>query len=219
MLELVFDMSTSGTRVERLPKNIYSYLTVYNNSRFDMRIYRGNTTNQFELLGACPAYTLISFPFERTIDYVRFAWEGVDGINERAKIYLTENNLGLVGQFRPPTTTINQFVDNVAIQNIHEDMNVRPGLTPTIFNVQAVLANTEYVVTLPANTKKFSMFIQENDARYRIAFQTGRVATPTRPFILIPAGGSYSEDNLRTSTQIFFASEIANKWLQVIAWV
>lgn len=94
----------------------------------------------------------------------------------------------------------------------------RPGITPMIFNINAVLANTEYSQILPLGTRTFSLFIQENDTIYRIAFETGRVATPTRPFIQIPAGGAYSQTDINTDATIFFATTAANRWLQIIAW-
>lgn len=102
--------------------------------------------------------------------------------------------------------------------NIKENQVIQPGLRPYIFNLRAVLANTEYSQILPINTRSFSFMLQENDAAYRIAYDTGLVASSIRPFLFFPAGGSFSLDGLRfTNTTIFFASTIADRWLQIIA--
>lgn len=216
MLKLTFDMNGDGSRLERTPSGLYKYITIYNMSRFVFTMFKGNTTLAGETIAICSAYTMVTIPIEGYIDVINFTWSGSVGTPERCIIYMTDTNLNLVGQFRPisPIT----IVDNMNIASISEGMTVRPAATPHVLNLNAPAANTEYSVALPANTRMFSLMLQENDAAYRIAFEAGRVATPTAPFINIPTGGSFSQDNLRTSATIFFASTTANRWLQIIAW-
>jgi hypothetical protein len=99
-------------------------------------------------------------------------------------------------------------------------VQIEPATTPTIFNVAMPSGNTEYSQALPANTKKFTVSLRESDATYRLAFEAGRVAAPTAPFLAVPVGGQYFEDHVRlTGMTLFFACPVAGKNVQIIAWV
>ncbi len=92
--------------------------------------------------------------------------------------------------------------------------------TPTVYNVTMTNANTEYSQALPANTKKFSVSLQSNDAAYRLAFATGKVAAPTAPYLTIAAGYGYEEsfNGSADSLTIYAACGVAGKVLQIVAW-
>lgn len=92
--------------------------------------------------------------------------------------------------------------------------------TPTIYNITMTNANQEYSQALPANTKKFTVMMQENDTAFRIAYITGKVATPTAPYFACPAGACISEDfsQGKTSQTLYFACGTAGKTIQIIAW-
>ena len=106
MMRLVFDVGRSGNRVEQVPKCHYDFVTIYNNTRFDFTLFSGNSVLTRDIIGACPAYTILTFPHDKLADYVNFVWVGGAGIvtieNERCKIFFTSENMGLVGEFRPP---------------------------------------------------------------------------------------------------------------------
>jgi len=92
---------------------------------------------------------------------------------------------------------------------------------PIIYNVPMTNANTEYSQALPANVKKFVVMIQENDTAFRVAFVTGKVATPTAPYYALPSGASYNEDFVQGSIAaltVYFACGTAGKNIQIIAW-
>lgn len=90
---------------------------------------------------------------------------------------------------------------------------------PAIFNVTMTNANTEYSQVLPANTKAIAVSVQSNDAEFRLAWQSGRVATPTPPYLRIPAGGTYYKENiLLANATLYFACPVAGKVLQIEAW-
>lgn len=105
MLKYTFDINANGNRLERIPKCHYNYVTVYNNTRFDFNLHSGLAADVRNLIGNCPPYTIITFPIDKFTDQINFVWASSGPaltINERCQIFLTEENLQLVGQFRPP---------------------------------------------------------------------------------------------------------------------
>ena len=92
-------------------------------------------------------------------------------------------------------------------------------INPTIGTLNLLLADTEYYYTLPAGVKKFLAHTRDESA-WRLAFVTGKVATPTEPYFTVPAGARYSEDLIMGtgSIYLFAASDVANKCLEVIYW-
>lgn len=90
--------------------------------------------------------------------------------------------------------------------------------TPAIYNVTMTNANTEYSQALPASCKKFLIHTRAGEA-FRLAFVTGKVATPTAPYFSITPSDAYSEDLvLPTSITLFFASATAGAVAEIIAW-
>ena len=84
-----------------------------------------------------------------------------------------------------------------------------PSTTPTVYNVTLTNVNTEYSQALPANTREFRFRCRTLfDVRY--AWVTGKVATPTAPYLTLPAGSDYWSDwnNLSDKT-LYFASSTA----------
>lgn len=103
MMKLVFDVRVAGSRLEQVPRCFYEFVTIYNNSRYDFTIFKGNSRDTIDIIGACPAYTILTFPHEKITDSVNIVWEGAASpIVERCKIFFTEENMALVGEFRPP---------------------------------------------------------------------------------------------------------------------
>ena len=99
------------------------------------------------------------------------------------------------------------------------DALILPAATPAIYNVVMTNANAEYSQALPAGTKKFSIHLRENDATYRVAFVTGKVATPTEPYETIPSSWEYYEDGVNlTGMTIYFACPSAGKHAEILAW-
>lgn len=56
-------------------------------------------------------------------------------------------------------------------------------------------ANTEYTINLPAGTCKYEIFAN-NGATLYVAYQSGRVAAQNDPYIRVPTGQSYSENDV-----------------------
>ena len=94
--------------------------------------------------------------------------------------------------------------------------------TPTIYNVTMTAADTEYSQALPAGTKKFSVSVQSGAAAdvFRIAYVTGKVATPTAPYLTYAGDVEYYEDSvLLEGVTLYLACDNALKVAQIVAWV
>ena len=96
---------------------------------------------------------------------------------------------------------------------------------PTIHNVTLTVADTQYTTQLSQYTKKF-MAKPRDGATFRLAFETGRVATPTEPYITIDSGRTYWEDNIFIRVQtadwdgtLYLASPSAAKVVEIVEWV
>lgn len=90
--------------------------------------------------------------------------------------------------------------------------------TPTIYNETMTNANAEYSQALPANTKKFLVATRDRTA-FRLAFVTGKVATPTAPYMDVVANETYFEDMVSLAAQtVYFASASTGKIIEIIAW-
>lgn len=93
-----------------------------------------------------------------------------------------------------------------------------PATTPAIYNVTMTNANTEYSQALPASCKKFLIHTRAGEA-FRLAFATGKVATPTEPYFSITPSDAYSEDLvLGAAITLYFASATAGAVAEIIAW-
>lgn len=93
---------------------------------------------------------------------------------------------------------------------------------PIIYNVDLTASATEYSQVLPNGCRAFSISIQDGASpnTYTIAFETGKVAGPTAPYITLPATVEYSQDNLYlTGTTIYISSSAVSQVAQIIAWV
>lgn len=93
--------------------------------------------------------------------------------------------------------------------------------TPEVYNIPLTLANTEYSQAMPANCKFFEFHCRTvTDIRYQ--FVTGRVATPTAPYLTLPAANWYASPQLNQGaapSTLYLASATAGVAVEIIAWV
>lgn len=89
---------------------------------------------------------------------------------------------------------------------------------PTIYNLTMTSSDTEYSQELPSKTKAFTIQCQGGyDVRF--AFTTGKVATPTAPYMTLKSGQSYYEQNTNlTSVIIYSACSTPGQVLEIICW-
>ena len=90
---------------------------------------------------------------------------------------------------------------------------------PTIYNVTLTAANTEYSQAI-TNAKKIAVSIQGGTSAnsYRLAYVTGKVATPTAPYLTAPCNVGYAVDMLYVSTTLYIAGSHAGDVAQIEVW-
>ena len=91
------------------------------------------------------------------------------------------------------------------------------GNTPDIYVVDLASADTEYSQTLPSNTRKFTVQAREG-VDIRVAFETGKVAISTDPYLTLKSGNIWWEDHLNSETTIYFASSTAGSHVEILIW-
>lgn len=91
--------------------------------------------------------------------------------------------------------------------------------TPTVYTLYLTTANTQYTQVLPAACKRFEWRARQI-ADVRWAFETGKVATPTEPYLTLKAGTAYDSGlvNLDSALTLYFASAVALTLVEIIAW-
>lgn len=90
---------------------------------------------------------------------------------------------------------------------------------PTILNVEMTSSNTEYSLAIPEGTKKLQVATADGTA-FRVAFVTGKVASPTAPYFTIPANTMLDVTDVyfEAAATLYVACGSASKVAQVIAW-
>jgi len=115
-----------------------------------------------------------------------------------------------------PDVVVSEIVD-VTIENLPAAVD-----TPTVYNVTLALADTEYEQVLPNNTKEIlikSRALAGVLYDIRWAWETGRVAIPTVPYMTLEAGLNYGSDgNDLDGQSIFLASAQAGVVVEVEVW-
>ena len=92
---------------------------------------------------------------------------------------------------------------------------------PTVYNVTLTTANTEYSQAMPANCRGFE-FQCRTEATVRFAVVTGKVATPTAPYMTLKAGDYYVSfpiNQAAAPSTLYLASATAGVIAEIIAWV
>jgi hypothetical protein len=151
---------------------------------------------------------------------------GADDIRAVVKTDGTNNALVVV-QNTVPTTAVTQSglwstgrtwtlasgTDSVAVSGSITVSNlVEVATVPAIYTVAMATANTEYSQALPANTKKFLIKIRSDSDYLKVKY--GAAGN----YITVPKGGSYNEDNLKTSSTLYFESPTATMTAEIVAW-
>lgn len=95
---------------------------------------------------------------------------------------------------------------------------VNKATTPTKYALTITNADTEYSQALPANTKQFSVHLRDMSA-FRIAYETGKVATPTDLYETVPAGSEKYIENIEPSSlTLYIAAPAGTKVAEIEAW-
>jgi len=82
-------------------------------------------------------------------------------------------------------------------------------------------ANTEYSFEIPAGSVRFSIKCQDGTA-FRLAFVTGKVATPTAPYLTILANGALNDPGDiqigSTALTVYVACASASKVIECVSY-
>lgn len=90
--------------------------------------------------------------------------------------------------------------------------------TPTVYNKTLTIADTEYSQALPSSTREIR-FRCRTLYDVRFAWVTGKVATPTAPYLTLPAGCDYhSDDSDITGKSLYLASDQAGVVVEIEVW-
>ena len=90
--------------------------------------------------------------------------------------------------------------------------------TPTIYNKTLTVADTEYSQLLPSGIRQLR-FRCRTLFDVRFAYVTGKVATPTAPYLTLPAGADYQSDgNDLSGKTIYFSSSEAGVVVELEVW-
>jgi hypothetical protein len=136
-------------------------------------------------------------------------WAHHLGVQQVALAGSAGGDLGTVAIDQTIPGTTNKVVADVATA------------TPTVYNVTCTLANTEYSQALPANCRMFE-FQARTDVDIRFAFVTGKVATPTAPYMSLKAADYYWSPAINQGASLstlYVGSSTAGTVVEIIAWV
>lgn len=106
---------------------------------------------------------------------------------------------------------------SVSVENRLEVQTEAGVRTPTIANVSATLANTEYSYALPNNTKRFLIRVREGKAKLQLAYNNGDSGSN---YITLELGTSLVEDSviMDTGMTLYFQVNKYNQIIEILSW-
>ena len=130
------------------------------------------------------------------------------------------NTIGNVGLIAGVNTigkvNLNAGDENIGNVDVVTMPNV-PTAVPTIYNTTMTNADTEYSQAL-TGVHKLAVNVRGGvaDNSFRLAFVTGKVATPTAPYLSIPANQQYLLDNVNIANMtIYIAGSVAGMIVEI----
>jgi hypothetical protein len=91
-------------------------------------------------------------------------------------------------------------------------------IMPTVYNLTLTDNSTQYAQILPAGTKHLA-FLCRDGTTFRYAFVTGKVATPTEPYMTCPANTTVTVNGILTDNlTIYAAGAISGKVVEITCW-
>jgi len=106
---------------------------------------------------------------------------------------------------------------DVEFSEVTATVNLDPIISklPEIFEVSMPLANTEYSLALPLDTKRFAIKIQDNLSKYSVGYVSGGNKYS------VSRGTEYSEEGLEITSgneTIYFQATKPNMVMEIITW-
>lgn len=95
-----------------------------------------------------------------------------------------------------------------------------PAMVPYKLEISMPLVNTEYLVSLPAGTKRFYMKSRSGNPKLKFAYVSGAVASPAGLFTTIHPGGSFDREEILfpSGKTVYVSSSKAGEILEVEYW-
>ena len=158
--------------------------------------------------------------------------EGYDAANEKYVDLQTDGNKNLKAVLQAATVAIGKLAANagVVIGAVEIDQTTpgttnkvwadTPTATPTVYNLTLTSADTEYSQAMVANCRRIE-FQARTEASVRFAFVTGKVATPTAPYMTLKAGDYYDSGPINqgdSPVTLYLASATAGTIAEIISW-
>ncbi len=85
-------------------------------------------------------------------------------------------------------------------------------------NITLTSADTEYSIALPSSARQYRFRCRTANV-IRYAYDTGKVATPTEPYLTLPSNADYlSDQNDLTGLTVYFASPDAGVVVEIEIW-
>lgn len=89
--------------------------------------------------------------------------------------------------------------------------------TPTIANVSAAAANTEYSYVIPTSSQRFLVRVRDGLAKMNVCFTAGKTGTE---YITVNTGSYYETDGLNTlaGMTVYFRVSKPNQVVEIVSW-
>ena len=90
-----------------------------------------------------------------------------------------------------------------------------------VYNTTLTTADTQYSRSMPAGCRRFE-FQCRTSSDVRFAFETGKVATPTAPYMTLKAGTAYDSGPVNQGgapSTLFLASSTAGVVVEILSWL
>lgn len=194
---------TKNTEIDAVLDTIY----------VDTQTIAGDTTSLDGKLPAAAALDdAISNPTVSGIGAYTLGWKAAP-TSRWARALLNPSNIWLQDLYSINQTTLTPADWTPIFQGI-----IAVATAPTVYNVTMTTADTEYNQALTANTRKFAIMTRDR-SEFRFQYVTGKVATPTAPWVTIAENEVYYEDHIKdASITLYFASAEAGKIIEIIEW-
>lgn len=112
---------------------------------------------------------------------------------------------------------VQAYIDEYGRYHVSADAETT---SPTIYNVTLTSADTEYSQAMPENCRFFEFQCRTAFA-VRYAYVTGKVATPTAPYMTLKSGNYYYSpviSQAATPSTLYLASAQAGVVVEIVAW-
>lgn len=131
-----------------------------------------------------------------------------DGLSELVRTYDFPEQNDIKYVYNPYEKTF-EVIDTSPIEVTLESS----ARSAEVINVTSLLADTEYSIPLPDNTKRFLIRARENDTKLKVKF------SPGGSFIQLKRSVTYSEDNLlTTSVTVYYETDKPGRTVELVYW-